>query len=53
METNQCWYGCAGNNPFSSILQTLKVGDEECRFFNLSQLDAAKLREWISVFVAM
>ena len=53
MATNQCWYGCAGNNPFSSILQTLKVGDEECRFFNLSQLDAAKLREWISVFVAM
>ncbi|KAK7095904.1 cytoplasmic aconitate hydratase-like isoform X2 [Littorina saxatilis] len=33
------------NNPFKSTLQTVKIGAEECRFYDLSKLDAGKLKK--------
>ncbi|XP_070177779.1 probable cytoplasmic aconitate hydratase [Littorina saxatilis] len=35
----------AENNPFKSTLQTVKIGAEECRFYDLSKLDAGKLKK--------
>ncbi|KAL8563889.1 Aconitate hydratase mitochondrial [Nucella lapillus] len=34
-----------GNNPYSSTVETVKVGGEECRYFNVSKLDSDRLKK--------
>ena len=41
----------SGNNPYSSAVETVGVGGEQCRFFNLARLGADKLRTLYFLFL--
>ncbi|XP_025080902.1 cytoplasmic aconitate hydratase-like isoform X2 [Pomacea canaliculata] len=41
----KCKMESVGANPFSSCLQTLRVGDRECHFYGISKFDEEKIKK--------